>query len=568
MQFWLSKVTVMRFVVAVAVAAVMVVVVVVEGATAEAHGRIELSIPQGRLSGLRETTLKGRTIYTFRKIPFAKPPVADLRFKDPEPAVEWDGVLDASSDPPRCIQQSLNSLISPDKNIEGSEDCLYINVYTPKVDLHAKLPVLVHIYGGGFFAGRADEYVPNVLLDRDVLLVVPQYRVGTLGFLSTEDSVIPGNFGLKDQTLALRWIQQNIGFFGGDPNKVALFGISAGGVSAHYQMFVPEAKGLFSRALLQSGTILALGRTFTDFQKVAYELGGALQCPVHQGSHELLECLQNVPAHTIVETTANMFSYPMVMVPRVDGSYLPDEPDVLLSSGRFTKVPTISGVMEHEGAFITNEIYSSDTMRQRISSDIVMAGLIAGIVGDPNHVESQVRETFDHFIGGYNISEDNADMVTQIFSDMAFVVGQDVTALVHSRHHPVYTYEIKHRSKHSLGDVFGTEMSKRWITHADDLIYLFEGGRFKTLEREDDLALRDLITALWANFAETGNPTPDDSLGFKWESVKEQSFRQLVLGPKPHMEDVIRKERRDFFLNLPHFQDLKKILEAPPRDEL
>ncbi|XP_076058877.1 juvenile hormone esterase-like [Oratosquilla oratoria] len=558
----------MRFVGAVAVAAAMVLVVMVGGTTAEDQGRIELDIPQGRLSGLQETTVKGRTIYTFRKIPFAKPPVADLRFKDPEPAEGWDGVLDASSDPPRCIQQSMESLMAPVKDIEGDEDCLYINVYTPKVDLHAKLPVLVYIYGGGFLSGRADEYVPNVLLDRDVLLVVPQYRVGTLGFLSTEDSVIPGNFGLKDQTLSLRWIQQNIGFFGGDPNKVAIFGISAGSASVHYQMFVPEAKGLFSRAVLQSGTILAVGGKFFDFKGVAHKLGGGLKCPVDQGSEELLQCLQKIPALTIVETTAKMFSHPLVMLPRIDGSYVPDDPGVLLSSGRFNKVPTISGVVGHEGAYVTNHIYSSDMVRQMFSANIGVAGMIMGVLGDPKEVESQVRQIFDHFVGGLDINEDNADMITQIFSDMGFVVGQDVSALVHSRHHPLYAYEIKHRGQHSLGDVFGTEMSKRWITHADDLLYLFEGGRFKPLEREEDLALRDFMTALWTNFAETGNPTPDDSLGFKWEPVKESNFRQLVLGPKPHMEDDTRKERRDFFLNLPHFRSIKKTLEAPHRDEL
>ncbi|XP_076058873.1 juvenile hormone esterase-like [Oratosquilla oratoria] len=455
----------------------------------------------------------------------------------------------------------------PVKDIEGSEDCLYINVHTPKMGLHAKLPVLVYIHGGGFFAGRADEYPPNVLLDHDVLLVVPQYRVGALGFLSTEDSVIPGNFGLKDQTLALRWVQQNIGFFGGDPNKVAISGTSSGSDCAHYQMFVPEARGLFSRVLLLSGSALSSGRPFNDFQKVAHQLGGALQCPVDQGSDELLQCLQKLPAQSIVESTAKMFSYPLVMVPRVDGSYLPDETDVLLSSGRFNKVPTISGLVEHEGADVTNNIYGNNMMREMFS-DIGVAGLVMGMKGDMEQVEGQAHQIFDHFVGGYNINEDNADMITQVFSDMNVMVGQDVSALVHSRHHPVYAQELKYRGQHSLGDVFGTEMSKRWITHGDDLIYLFEGGRFKPLEREDDLALRDLMITLWVNFIETGNPTPDDSLGFKWESVKEPSLRQLVLDPKPHMENDTRKVRRDFLLTLPHFQKLKKILRAPRRDEL
>nr|XP_053634423.1 venom carboxylesterase-6-like [Cherax quadricarinatus] len=161
-------------------------------------------------------------------------------------------------------------------------------------DPTSKLPVMVWIHGGGFYSGGASEYLPHVLLNHDVVLVVIQYRLGVFGFLSTEDSVIPGNFGLKDQTLALQWVQRNIHKFGGDKTKVTIFGESAGGASVHFQMLSPKSEGLFSRVIMQSGSALSPWATGFKFRETAEEIGQTMGCPDSQDSQALLDCLQKV----------------------------------------------------------------------------------------------------------------------------------------------------------------------------------------------------------------------------------------------------------------------------------
>ncbi|ENN76283.1 hypothetical protein HUJ04_002412 [Dendroctonus ponderosae] len=201
---------------------------------------------QGRMSGKMFKTREGRGIFGFLGIPFALPPVGDLRFKHPVPSGPWKGTLNASKIHPVCPQRDI---YRRSELFEGEEDCLYLNVYSPKLPTEedaSLLPVMVFFHGGGWLCGGGNTmwYGPDVLLDRDVVLVVPNYRLGALGFLSTGDEIVPGNNGLKDQNLALRWIQSNIQYFGGDPKSVTLFGESAGGASVHYHMMSPKSKGV------------------------------------------------------------------------------------------------------------------------------------------------------------------------------------------------------------------------------------------------------------------------------------------------------------------------------------
>ncbi|XP_076048047.1 juvenile hormone esterase-like [Oratosquilla oratoria] len=553
----------------------LVLAVIMSVLADESETRIEVSIVEGRLSGLKELTTKGRPFYSFRNIPFAKPPVGDLRFKDPEPAEGWEGTRDASAYPPRCIQQPIELMFLGYRAVAGEEDCLYLNVYTPKVDVSARLPVMVFIHGGAFFAGDSSLYPPQILLERDVVLVVPQYRLGIFGFLSTEDSVIPGNFGFKDQTLALRWVQQNVAAFGGDPSRVTLFGESAGGASIHYQMFIPEAKGLFSRAIMQSGTALSgWARESIPLGLLARKIASDVGCPSDRGSQVLLECLQRASATAMTSLVTDMYQmmcFPFLMVPRVDGEFIPDFPERLIASGKFFKVPIVAGATEHEGGGITYNILSSETLKQKLLSNASIAAMPMSFKAEtPEEVEEQIRLVFDHFAGGFDFDERNADAVTQIYTDGLVLMGQDVATLMHSRHQepPVFVFQLRHRGQRSFASGIEGGPDNQWVTHMDDLFYLFEGGSFEPLEEDEDLALRDVVTTLWTNFAATGNPTPDDSLGFKWEAMNESSLSYLVLQPEPVMEADTRKERRDFWLGLPALRHLKEAFQGRPREEL
>ncbi|XP_042874959.1 cocaine esterase-like [Penaeus japonicus] len=222
--------------------------VLVAAALAGREGAPVVGVAGGRVAGVTETSTKGREFHAYYGLPFARPPVGDLRLKDPVKAGSWEGVRDGTKMPLPCLQvpydTSVMGIVLAPEELLGDEDCLYLNVFTPKrTDPAEGLPVMVWIHGGGYFAGGAYEYLPHALMNHDIVLVILQYRLGIMGFLSTEDEVIPGNFGLKDQTLALHWVQENIHHFGGDAARVTIFGESAGGASVNMHMLSPKSKG-------------------------------------------------------------------------------------------------------------------------------------------------------------------------------------------------------------------------------------------------------------------------------------------------------------------------------------
>uniref|UniRef100_A0A1Y1KW00 Carboxylic ester hydrolase n=1 Tax=Photinus pyralis TaxID=7054 RepID=A0A1Y1KW00_PHOPY len=198
----------------------------------------------GVLKGYVRETWRGRPILAFQGIPYAQPPVGGRRFQPPVPVDAWEGVLSANKSHAFCPQRDV---FGDDSKVFGDEDCLFLNIYTPKTATFEPLllPVIVYIHGGGFTSDSANPelYGPDILLDKDLVLVTINYRLGALGFLSLEDDVLPGNNGLKDQNLALKWVKSNINRFGGNPNKITIFGNSAGGASVYYHILSPASKG-------------------------------------------------------------------------------------------------------------------------------------------------------------------------------------------------------------------------------------------------------------------------------------------------------------------------------------
>ncbi|XP_049861739.1 cholinesterase-like [Schistocerca gregaria] len=195
-----------------------------------------VTVQQGTLRGTTATSVYNTSYTAFLGIPYAVPPTGKLRFLAPQPAGNWEGVRNATQYGSDCVQQDGS----------GSEDCLYLNVYVPGVPQKGgKLPVMFYIYGGAFRTGSGSdqEYGPDFLVSYSVILVTVNYRLGQLCFLSTGDAVAPGNAGLKDQRLALTWVQRNIARFGGDPQRVTVFGHSAGALSSCYHFISPQSSG-------------------------------------------------------------------------------------------------------------------------------------------------------------------------------------------------------------------------------------------------------------------------------------------------------------------------------------
>ncbi|NXJ73188.1 SASB hydrolase, partial [Trogon melanurus] len=227
----------------------------------------EVVTKYGRVRGYQfKVDAAERSVNVFLGLPFAKPPVGPLRFSEPQPPEPWKGVRDATSYPPICLQEKLLGQFTMDffsmrkENIllQMSEDCLYLNVYTPiSTEKQEKLPVFVWIHGGGLTFGDASSYDGSALAALDnVVVVAIQYRLGIIGYFSTGDKYARGNWGYLDQVAALQWIQENIIHFGGDPGSVTIAGESAGGVSVSALILSPLAKGLFHKAISESGTAI------------------------------------------------------------------------------------------------------------------------------------------------------------------------------------------------------------------------------------------------------------------------------------------------------------------------
>uniref|UniRef100_A0A8C9QN32 Carboxylic ester hydrolase n=1 Tax=Spermophilus dauricus TaxID=99837 RepID=A0A8C9QN32_SPEDA len=294
-------------------------------------------------------------VHTFLGIPFAKPPVGPLRFAAPEPPEPWSGVRDGTSHPAMCLQNvdamNTEALNLGNKNlslIPMSEDCLYLSIYAPA---HAcegsNLPVMVWIHGGALVVGSASMYDGSILAAiENVLVVTVQYRLGVLGFFSTGDQHATGNWGYLDQVAALRWVQQNIAHFGGNPDRVTIFGESAGGTSVSSHVVSPMSQGLFHGAIMESGVALLPEMIHSFFMPL--QLIANLSSCGQVESEALVSCLRGKSEQEMLTFSVIPGTIPAV----VDGAFLPRHPQELLASADFQPVPSIIGVNNDEYGWV------------------------------------------------------------------------------------------------------------------------------------------------------------------------------------------------------------------------
>lgn len=226
---------------------------------------------QGDVRGIVRQARSRRQFHAFLGIPYAQPPLETLRWMPPTKAPKWEGTFDASKTANVCAQDKVYH----PQDLKGSEDCLYLNVFTGGKS--KKKQVLFWIHGGAFIFGGADNFGADYIMEEDVVLVTVQYRLNIFGFLSTEDASAPGNYGLLDQIAALKWVQDNIAAYGGDPDQVTIIGMSAGGASVHYLTLSPMTKSLYKNAISLSGSALCWWANVPNPNQKAVALGRFLQ---------------------------------------------------------------------------------------------------------------------------------------------------------------------------------------------------------------------------------------------------------------------------------------------------
>ncbi|XP_031196731.1 carboxylesterase 1F [Mastomys coucha] len=478
---------------------------------------------QGKVLGTY-MSLEGFTqpVAVFLGVPFAKPPLGSLRFAPPQPAEPWSFVKNATTYPPMCSQdpergQIVNDLITNRKekiHLEFSEDCLYLNIYTPAdFSKNSKLPVMVWIHGGGLTLGGASSFDGRALSAyENVVVVVIQYRLSIWGFFSTGDEHSRGNWGYLDQVAALHWVQDNIANFGGDPGSVTIFGESAGGYSVSILILSPLSKNLYHRAISESGVALTPGLYTKDVRPVTEQIAVLAGCKTTT-SAVIVHCLRQKTEEELLEISQkmNLFklalqgdtkeSHPL-MLTVVDGVVLPKDPKQILAEKNFNTVPYIVGINKQEFGWLLPTMMGFLQPGVKLNKKMAIALLekFASISGIPEDI---IPVAIEKYTKGSDDPVKIRDGVLDLIGDVLF----GVPSVIVSRDQRgtgarTYMYEYQYcpsfashqRPKNVVGD------------HADEVYSVFGAPILRDGASEEEINLSKMVMKFWANFARNGNP--------------------------------------------------------------
>ncbi|XP_052022977.1 pyrethroid hydrolase Ces2e [Apodemus sylvaticus] len=497
---------------------------------------------RGSLAHIKDTDI---AVHTFLGIPFAKPPLGPLRFAPPEAPEPWSGVRDGTTHPNMCLQNDdlmgsedmkmMKSILPP---ISISEDCLYLNIYAPT---HAQegsnLPVMVWIHGGALTVGMASMYDGSTLAaTEDVVVVTIQYRLGVLGFFSTGDQHARGNWGYLDQVAALRWVQQNIAHFGGNPDRVTIFGESAGGTSVSSHVVSPMSRGLFHGAIMESGVAVLPDLISSSFEGV-YRIVANLSGCAAVNSETLVHCLRGKTEAEILAINKVFKIIPAV----VDGEFLPKHPLELLASADFHPVPSIIGVNNDEYGWILPTAMDSTQKIEEITRKTLPAILKSTALKMmlPPECSDLLME---EYMGDTEDAQKLQAQFREMKGDFMFVIPALQVAHFQRSHAPVYFYEFQHRPS-----IF-KDIKPPYVKadHGDEIFLVFgsQFGNIKLPYTEEEEQLSRKIMKYWANFARHGNP---NSEGLPYWPVMDQNDQYLQLDIQPAVGRALKARRLQFW---------------------
>ena len=513
-------------------------------------------------------SLQGTTEYNmnvFKNIPYAAPPVGDLRWRPPQPAASWNGTRDASQFGDSCPQPYVKNL-STGLALPGNEDCLKLNVFTPQKP-GKDLPVMVWIHGGGLLVdgARDAQFTPINLVKNGVIVVTFDYRLGSLGFFASKELIAEakakgepvGNYGTMDQIAVLKWVKRNIAAFGGNPNNVTIFGESAGGRSVTWLMVSDAARGLFHRAIAESAQQSPIRGLDEKRLGLAPATEIASKYMATLGVKSLKE-LRSMPAQKLVLTPANLeageFGSSMI-----DGQTLKGDPITLFAAGQQAKVPFMIGTNSWDASLFTFNQPPIDALAKSFNEDPKIVNQLYGSI--PEKCAA------------------SADLM----GDMLFRASTKFLADSMNGVAPGYAYYFDYLTKNirpaypgaphgfELSFVFGSnaltkQAPKTPESSANRCAYInkaiaqertgsiWPGYMYPTTDKNDpqDIAISDRMSASWAQFAKTGNPNLEGQANWPIYNLKDDVMRSY----SPNAETItgMLKERVDYQL-----QHLKKI---------
>ncbi|CAG9764883.1 unnamed protein product [Ceutorhynchus assimilis] len=489
-----------------------------------------VDISTGKIEGQELKTVdQKKPYYAFQGIPYAKPPVGELRFMEPVPAETWNYTMKTVKDGPMCVQLLSTS---------GSEDCLYLNVYSPKTKNEEKLPVMVWIYGEAFVGGssKMEKFGPDYFLEQDVILVSFNYRTGVFGFLSTGDYAATGNWGLKDQILALNWVQQNIEKFGGDSKDVTLFGQSAGAACVSILIESPLARGLFHKAIMQSGTSLNSWAHSQNAKKSVYAMAQLLDINT-SNTNELVEHLRKVDYRTLhmvsVSTglaellTHNALSG-LIFAPCIEvnhpGAVLTNFSHSIMKNGDFSRIPVMVGFNSEEGA---RGVDMLTFLKPYVASyDLFSTRLVPASLNIERSLQKIVAAQLIRmkYFGLMPIRLSNKNLIGFITDDQ-FVRPIYEYIKQCSKYTPTYFYIFSYEG--ALG-VKGENREPTGVGHSEENHYLWNQEDNIENAPIEDILTRQRLIRLWTNFAKTGYPTPENDALLQNVTWPPTNFQTMV----------------------------------------
>ncbi|XP_077258443.1 cocaine esterase [Temnothorax americanus] len=491
-----------------------------------------------RIVGIRDPD-KG--FYVFRGIRFGQPPTGRARFQRASP-VYLEGEYNATTWGPPCPQPSHNE---PDKII-GSEDCLFLNVFTPSLpDSSGGYPVLVWIHGGGFRRGAACQYEMRHLIKKKLIVVSIQYRLGTLGFLSTGTQVMPGNNGMFDMVLAIDWVKDYIYFFGGDPNRITAFGHGTGASSAIMLSLSKFCENHFHGLIAMSGSVLSHFAVDKDASETARYVARKNDCPTDD-ARRMVDCLRELPvekligidsqlekiratARGFVSGLANLLTPGPVIEGPNDGRSLPNfmttSPEESLRLGDFPSIPLLTGVMKDEAGGAVLGQYR-DEVQNKLSTvpDYLTSEFIPYLQGTIPNMQNGSRLVPQAFRGYLNMFQGDGkpntiEKVAEALGDSLYNAPAFLTVDRWSKKANTFLYTFDHKGKRNYGKDFlaglpivdAKRSSDGNLNHGDDLGFIFgrntitgekvrDGGKTD----EADERVTDILTDMIANFAKSG----------------------------------------------------------------
>ncbi|NXY72310.1 NLGNX protein, partial [Glareola pratincola] len=582
----------------------------------------------GKIRGLR-TPLPNEIlgpVEQYLGVPYASPPTGERRFQPPEPPSSWTGVRNATQFAAVCPQylderSLLNDMLPVwfTANLDTvvtyvqdqNEDCLYLNIYVPTEDgkyskdhtavhspvLHgnihdqnSKKPVMVYIHGGSYMEGTGNMIDGSILASYgNVIVVTLNYRLGVLGFLSTGDQAAKGNYGLLDQIQALRWIEENIGSFGGDPKRVTIFGSGAGASCVSLLTLSHYSEGLFQKAIIQSGT--ALSSWAVNYQPAKYTriLADKVGCDMLDTT-DLVECLRNKNYKELIQQTITPATYHIAFGPVIDGDVIPDDPQILMEQGEFLNYDIMLGVNQGEGLKFVDGIVDNEDGVSPNDFDFSVSNFVDNLYGYPEGKDT-LRETIKFMYTDWADKENpetRRKTLVALFTDHQWVAPAVATADLHAQYgSPTYFYAFYHHCQ--------SEMKPSWAdsAHGDEVPYVFGIPMIGPTElfncnfSKNDVMLSAVVMTYWTNFAKTGDPNQPVPQDTKFIHTKPNRFEEVAwskynpkdqlylhIGLKPRVRDHYRATKVAFWLELvPHLHNLNEIFQyvstttkVPPPD--